>query len=655
MKKILILFIFVLTTVPIFTQDFCATESDYPNSLQNIDFNFISTNGPYSVRVFFHIIRRSNGTGGQSSAILPNCLNILNNDFNAHNINFINGGNDFIDSDDFFGYVDDQTCSGCTDCDFTQLINTRIHEDAIDIYILPPYVFNGGRASGIPGRALVIGGNATFNGVNSSLPVSQVLSHEMGHCLGLFHTFHGTCTCENRDCNGNTVGCPELVNGTNGTTCGDLVSDTPADPIRLFSVSLGSTCTWNNTTMRDANNQLYNPDERLIMAYTYPQCMQLFTNGQGTRMREHLATSSILQSRIIPNDIFIQNETFSSGQTILTANNSITAGRSVTTGSEGDVVVTTNSDVAFQAGSVIKLMPGFNAVSGSQFLAKINSSFAGAPKLFNNSTKTYYNFLNNDNWFVVSRGLDGEITKTNYSIVKDTVINATSYSKISECVNSIIYNEQEIPCRYFYIREDIDNHLVYLYDIEKDVLIYDFNLNIGDKLPGTDEQLLESIDSVYINSEKRTRLTFSNPNFAKSIWIEGIGNIANPFISNSIVDEQQKLICVKKGENIIYDNGEFYGITCNDNTAIAPAIIYDKSKISLGPNPTTGILTISNSTNDPISEINIFNGLGQILMTINSSKIASGQVDISTLSPDIYFVNLRTTTKSYTVPIILKK
>ena len=60
---------------------------------------------------------------------------------------------------------------------------------------------------------------------NNSLTKSHVISHEMGHVLYLWHTHHGTF-----NEGGNDNPCPELVNGSNSATCGDYVTDTPADP-----------------------------------------------------------------------------------------------------------------------------------------------------------------------------------------------------------------------------------------------------------------------------------------------------------------------------------------------------------------------------------------------------------------------------------------
>ena len=142
-------------------------------------------------------------------------------------------------------------------------------------------------AANIPGTALVIGGN-TFD---TNLASSHVLSHEMGHCLGLFHTFHGT------DLIHEPIGCAELVDGSNGSTCGDFVQDTPADPVRIFDCGNQSTCLWNcSSSYTDAHGDHYNPNTHLYMSYTFPNCMNQHTPGQVARMFSTIANSPLLQN-----------------------------------------------------------------------------------------------------------------------------------------------------------------------------------------------------------------------------------------------------------------------------------------------------------------------------------------------------------------------
>jgi hypothetical protein len=158
----------------------------------------------------------------------------------------------------------------------------RDSNNAINIYILGIDTWNQGRATGIISRSCVIGGKV----LGADLLLTNVLAHEVGHCLGLFHTHHGTI--EGGPCN-------ELVNGTNCSTCGDYVCDTPADPFLNFNVN--SSCNWNGSG-NDSNGDPYAPDTRNFMAYTLPSCMSNITIGQANRIKAAISSSTLLQSTI---------------------------------------------------------------------------------------------------------------------------------------------------------------------------------------------------------------------------------------------------------------------------------------------------------------------------------------------------------------------
>ena len=261
----------------------CATDGNFPDVLKSTNLRTqssarIANSCFYTVRVFFHLVRNTDGTGGQDVGIINTIMTNLTNAYTPHSIFFLNSGNDQIRNSYYMTAFDSQV-------KFSQLITVNSVSNAINVYLLDNNTFNAGKASGIPGNSLVIGGNYSVNGVVQNLVPSLVVAHEMGHCLGGYHTFE-TLT------NG-----AELVNRSNCTSAGDLVCDTPAESPN-YNFTENTACNW-TTNFTDSNGQTYSPALNNIMDYIRPSCMQLFTAGQGTRMRSVLSTSAVFDNIIV--------------------------------------------------------------------------------------------------------------------------------------------------------------------------------------------------------------------------------------------------------------------------------------------------------------------------------------------------------------------
>lgn len=108
---------------------------------------------------------------------------------------------------------------------------------------------------------------------------TRVFAHELGHFFGLEHTFEGNGT--------------ELVDGSNCTTAGDGICDTPADPY-IPSEGLSGyvqDCIF-ISTKTDANGEFYNPDLGNIMSY-YECDTCGFTWGQLDKMAKTYLSTGI--------------------------------------------------------------------------------------------------------------------------------------------------------------------------------------------------------------------------------------------------------------------------------------------------------------------------------------------------------------------------
>lgn len=303
--KILSIIMICLVTNHVFAQRFCGTSPNYPNILagttttktvNSVITNLVVNNCTgITVNLRFHIIRNTNGTGGYPTTVVNTILNNLSNVYNKWGIYFVtNNPTPDIISNDTYSLNSNWATGNCGNVNFNNLIQVNRDNTAINIYILDANTWDFGSADGIPGRAIVIGGK-DING--SELVPSLAMAHELGHCLNLFHTFHG---CERLSCGTMVDVCLELPDGTNGTTCGDFIADTPADPAIEFNVT---NCVWNKTIVAGKASCIapgltvnsYNPDATNIMTYVPVNCMRGFTEGQANRMRtELLRVGSIL-------------------------------------------------------------------------------------------------------------------------------------------------------------------------------------------------------------------------------------------------------------------------------------------------------------------------------------------------------------------------
>lgn len=237
----------------------------YPQE-NNTEFNeFSSYRGSSSaicINVFFHVVRNTNGTNAFPVPNTNNITAMLNDFYSPHNIIISNLGTNFIDNSNFL-QVDEgeHTTLMNSGFDVPNAINYYIVEEMWDVYRNGVYQgFVTGAADAIPSNSLVI---------RSDRVLSSTSHHEVGHCLNLYHTFHGSIA-ENIP-----NSCAENINGTNCNSCGDYVCDTPADQ-----------------NLQNMNG--YSPDLTNIMSYYNNR--DHFTNGQGYRMRLSINSETILQN-----------------------------------------------------------------------------------------------------------------------------------------------------------------------------------------------------------------------------------------------------------------------------------------------------------------------------------------------------------------------
>lgn len=220
-----------------------------------------------------HIIRSSTGGGGLSIPELLDAFDIVNTYYANANIKFFfYEGINFIDNDQYYDYkaIDEKALASA-------------HEvpNVINIYFARTVTSASG--SSLCGYAYFPASNKDRIFMNNGCTNNgSTLTHELGHYLTLYHT-HGTT---------NTGTTDELVDGSNCTTAGDRVCDTPADP--NLSGKVDESCAYTNknedgSVPKDANGQEYSPNPRNIMSYSRSNCRNVLTTGQYDRIKSGLS------------------------------------------------------------------------------------------------------------------------------------------------------------------------------------------------------------------------------------------------------------------------------------------------------------------------------------------------------------------------------
>ncbi len=266
-------------------QDYCITSDYSPNKSLLLN----TTHPDYSqyafcVKIYVHVIRKDNHTGGQSISDVNEALSYLDLDFNPYQI--------YFDWDNIINYIDD---TAIFDNPAGYWLSLPENQDGVDIYLFDDSVvhpvtglgYGSTTNVGETSKLMVTGYFVGYEELLYSLPKSHILSHEMGHVFNLWHTHHG------EDSNEDPDACDELVDGSNSDVCGDYITDTPADPNMGFNIDL-SNCEWTGSGVED-NGDWYDPDEKNIMSYSHPYCMEYLTFEQSKRIKTALAVFPFLQ------------------------------------------------------------------------------------------------------------------------------------------------------------------------------------------------------------------------------------------------------------------------------------------------------------------------------------------------------------------------
>lgn len=309
------------------------------------------TSPNFIVRVFFHVFTDDDGTNAAATVEqIASEFDSLTSIYSTSNICFMKVGEDFINNttiNNNFNANTDSTGSAFTGYKTPNCINIFYLKKigGTNNSCPPPCGIGGIAFSGPADFCLVAETNIKFR---------NTVAHEVGHCLGLMHTF-------------NTRSGIEKISGSNSTTAGDKVADTEADPYSFAGsacYSASSSCNYTGTCTDPDGATNYSPPYYNLMAYWGCGNARVITSGQLDRCYSFLPTSPKLVPCLSSTAPYVlSSSNVNSGFNIWTATNISTSGTNT---------ITSSAQAIIGANRVV-ISPGFRATPTSGYTRIIST------------------------------------------------------------------------------------------------------------------------------------------------------------------------------------------------------------------------------------------------------------------------------------------
>ena len=221
-----------------------------------------------------HVVRSDNGSGGMTAVQVQESIHDAN-------LLFDQVGFQFELLDDIV-FIDNSSLTDLSTADI-QTIHSSVApqvENAVNIYFGADLGPCGAATTNVDQNGLAY---IKMQNSCATNPISYTtVGHEFGHFFGLLHTH-------------DTQYGQECVDGSNCSTAGDRICDTPADPDLTFSVSSFPSCSFipNASHPEPCGGSEWSPDTTNVMSYAITssgdrRCRTLFTPQQISVMRASL-------------------------------------------------------------------------------------------------------------------------------------------------------------------------------------------------------------------------------------------------------------------------------------------------------------------------------------------------------------------------------
>lgn len=238
-------------------EEFVAAENHRHSRLENL--RLTEMIGGYTINVHFHVITNSRGEGEVSDDQIADQIDVLNAAYAPGDYKFVLASKDVTANDDWYtmspGTRAEKDCKESLrigDQDDLNLYTANIGGGLLGWATFPKDYCNEPLMDGV-----VILYSSLPGGSANHYDEGDTGTHEVGHWMGLYHTFQG--------------GCVEVGGG-------DGVDDTPAEKTANYECPDDST---DSCPLLAGNDPVHN-----FMDYVYDACMYEFTAGQFARIKE---------------------------------------------------------------------------------------------------------------------------------------------------------------------------------------------------------------------------------------------------------------------------------------------------------------------------------------------------------------------------------
>ncbi len=236
-------------------QKIAAAEADFKSRLnKQAESGSIANVVGGTINVYFHVIRKGTGVanGDVTTTMINDQMNVLNAAYSSWGWSF-----NLVTTDRTTNTTWYNGCYGSSESAMKNALRKGTADD-LNIYTCNPsggilgYATFPSSYTGAPkADGVVMLYSSLPGGTAAPYNLGDTGTHEVGHWMGLYHTFQGGCSAN-----------------------GDYVSDTPAEKSAAFGCPINR-----NTCSGTGNDPIRN-----FMDYTDDSCMFQFTSGQDARM-----------------------------------------------------------------------------------------------------------------------------------------------------------------------------------------------------------------------------------------------------------------------------------------------------------------------------------------------------------------------------------